>query len=165
MRLVSPSGVVLGGSDGLLATQCAAHAYECNVGGPMSRTRTERLSSTVLGDDTGPIWCPRVVRVGLRFGRRKPVACAESWLRAAGFANTAEARAAIALPPGPCICQIDPAPQPADAASLSPAEGLFAALVLGLCTSAVYDPSRPVLWTTTSLTRQLVLYDGRGFYA
>jgi hypothetical protein len=151
--------------DGLRAAIHTGEAFWCNAGGPMSRTRTERLFSTVLGDETGPIRCPRVLRVGLAFGRRKPVLCADRWLRAAGFATEAEARAVLTLPEGPCICQIDPAPQPVDAASLTPHEGLFFALVLGLCTTAVYDPARPVLWTTTSLTRQLVLYDGRGFYA
>ena len=151
--------------DGLGAGTQTADGYWCNSGGPMSRTRTERLRSTVLGDDTGPIRCPRVLRVGLAFGRQKPVVCAERWLRAAGFASEAEACAMLTLPAGPCICQLDPAPQPVEAASLTPQEGLFLALVLGLCTASVYDPSRPVLWTASSLTRQLVLYDGRGFYA
>ena len=139
--------------------------YDCNTGGPSSRTRTERLSSTVLGHDEGPIRCPRVLRVGLRFGRRKPVACAERWLRDAGFASEDEARAAFTLPSSPCICTVDATPAPKDAATLTATEGLFIALVLGLCSASVYDPARPVLWTSTSLTRQLVLYDGGGFYA
>lgn len=151
--------------DGLRAALQTVEGVWCNAGGPMSRTRTEQLFSTVLGDDTGPIQCPRVLRVGLAFGRRKPVACAERWLRATGFATELEARAVVALPAGPRICHVDPTPQPVDAASLTPREGLFFALVLGLCTPSVYDPARPLLWTTTSLTRQLVLYDGRGFYA
>jgi hypothetical protein len=151
--------------DGLRAALEIGEALWCNSGGPMSRTRKEPLFSTVLGDETGPIRCPRVLRVGLAFGRRKPVACAERWLRAAGFATDAGARAALTLPAGPRICQIDSAPQPVDAASLTPLEGLFFALVLGLCTPVVYDPARPLVWTTASLTRQLVLYDGRGFYA
>jgi hypothetical protein len=142
-----------------------ADAYWCNSGAPMSRTRTEHLYSTVLGDETGPIRCPRVLRVGLAFGRRKPVPFVEGWLRAAGFSNETEARAVLTLPLGPCICQPDPAPLPVRAEALTPLDGLFIALVLGLCTPSMYDPSRPVLWTTASLTRQLVLYDGRGFYA
>jgi hypothetical protein len=136
----------------------------CNSGGPRSRTRTERLAATLL-DDEGPIHCPRVLRVGLDFGPATPLRCVEGWLLEAGFGSETEARAAIVLPPRPCICQVDRQPQPHDAASLTPVEGLFLALVLGLCTGTVYDPSRPVLWTTTSLTRKLLLYDGRGFYA
>ena len=37
--------------------------------------------------------------------------------------------------------------------------------MLGLCTTQVFDPDRPVLWTTTSLTRFVELFDPRGFYA
>jgi len=39
------------------------------------------------------------------------------------------------------------------------------ALLLGLCTSFQYDPSRPVLWTRASLTRRVELYEPAGFYA
>ena len=36
---------------------------------------------------------------------------------------------------------------------------------IGLCTDQLFDPQRPVIWTETSLTRALDLYDPRGFYA
>ena len=85
----------------ILAGLRLAPDYGCNSGGPMSRTRTERLYTTVLGEDDGPIRCPRVLRVGLAFGRRKPLRCVERWLREAGFGNETEARAVITLPPGP----------------------------------------------------------------
>ena len=49
--------------------------------------------------------------------------------------------------------------------SLPAIDALYQALVLGLCTTWCYDPQRPVLWTRASLTRQLELFDGRGFYA
>ena len=139
--------------------------YELNSGGPCSRTRTERIHSTVLGDDDGPIRCPRVLRVGIDFGRRKPLTCVRDWLKAVGFADEEEARGVLSLPPGPRICAIDPAPQPAPAAQLTALDGLRLTLVLGLCTPCLYDPHRPVLWTQASLARQLVLYDGGGFYA
>jgi len=86
-------------------------------------------------------------------------------LKQCGFADEREARAAIALPIEPCLCRIDTAPQPAPVATLSPADALYQALVLGLSTPWVYDPARPATWTTASLTRQLELFDGRGFYA
>ena len=72
---------------------------------------------------------------------------------------------ALALPLEPCICRPNPAPSPAPVASLLASDALYQALVLGLCTSWCYDPQRPVLWTRASLTRQLELFDGRGFYA
>ena len=80
-------------------------------------------------------------------------------------ADEREARAAIALPGEACLCRIDTAPRPVAVASLSPADALYQALVLGLCTPWLYNPARPVLWTRASLTRQLELFDGRGFYA
>ena len=134
-------------------------------GSPQSRTRTERIRSTVLGVDGGPIRCPEVLRVAIDFGSWSPLRCVERWLRAAGFDSEDEARAAASLPGRTCICQVDPSAVPVNAAALTALEGLGLALVLGLCTASFYDPARSVLWTTTSLTRRLVLYDGGGFYA
>jgi hypothetical protein len=136
-----------------------------NSGGPMSRSRTERLCSTLLGNDTGAVRCPRVLRVGLDFGTRDPLACARRLLKACGFKDERDARAVLPLPLEPCICRPDAAPAPAAVDALPVRDALFQALVLGLCTAWLYDPRRPVLWTRTSLTRQLELFDGRGFYA
>lgn len=136
-----------------------------NSGGPSSRRRTERLSATVLGRDDGAIRCPRVLRVGLDFGRRNPLTWVRGLLETCGFADEREARAAIALPLEPCLCRPDPAARPAPVDTLRPDDALCQALVLGLCTPWRYDPDRPVLWTRTSLTRQLELFDGGGFYA
>ena len=136
-----------------------------NSGGPMSRRRAERLSATVLGHDEGAVRCPRVLRVGLDFGRRSPLNCVRDLLKACGFADEREAREALALPGEPCICRPDAAPSPAPVGSLPAADALYQALVLGLCTAWCYNPRRPVLWTRASLTRQLELFDGRGFYA
>lgn len=139
--------------------------WEANSGGPRSRTRTERIRSTVLGDDEGPIHCPPVLRVAIDFGSLDPIECVSRWLRKSGFADAKEARTAFDLPPCPCICHADPAPRPERAKSLAAFDGLRLAVLLGLCTPWLYDPDRPVLWTRASLTRRLVLYDGGGFYA
>lgn len=136
-----------------------------NSGGPMSRGRRERLTATVLGQDQGAVRCPRVLRIGLDFEGRSPLTCVQNLLKACGFADEREARGALALPAQPCICRPDPAPCPAAVRSLAARDALFQALVLGLCTAWCYDPRRPMLWTRTSLTRQLELFDGRGFYA
>jgi hypothetical protein len=136
-----------------------------NTGGPMSRGRTERLSATVLGRDHGAIRCPRVLRVGLEFGSRDPLRCVRQLLKACRFADEHEARAAIVVPAGPCICRVDTAAQPPHVRTLTPDDALYQALVLGLCTPWRYDPGRPVLWTRASLTRRLELFDGGGFYA
>ena len=138
---------------------------QANSGGPMSRGRSERIAVTLLGNDEGAVRCPRVLRVGLDFGRRSPLACVRDLLEACGFSDEQEARHALALPREPCVCRPEPVPSPAPVASLLAADALYQALVLGLCTAWCYDPRRPVLWTRASLTRQLELFDGRGFYA
>lgn len=136
-----------------------------NSGGPMSRGRNERISSTLLGIDEGAVRCPRVLRVGLDFGKRSALLYVRELLKACGYSDEQEARLALALPPEPCVCRPDPAPSPAPVVSLLASDALYQALVLGLCTAWCYDPRRPVLWTRASLTRQLELFDGRGFYA
>jgi hypothetical protein len=136
-----------------------------NSGGPMSRGRRERLAATILGQDDGSVRCPRVLRIGLDFGRRSPLACVRALLKTCGFADDREARDALVLPAETCICRPDPRPCPTPIASLPARDALYHALVLGLCTAWCYDPRRPVLWTRASLTRQLELFDGRGFYA
>jgi hypothetical protein len=50
-------------------------------------------------------------------------------------------------------------------ASLEPEVVLEQALVLGLSTKSLFDPTRPVIWTRASLTRRLNLYEVEGFYA
>jgi hypothetical protein len=143
-----------------------AEVYErtANAGGPMSRGRSARISVTVLGIDDGAVRCPRVLRVGLDFGRRSPLAYVRGLLKTCGFSDEQEARHALALPQEPCVCRPNPSPSPTPVTSLLAADALYQALVLGLCTAWCYDPRRPVLWTRASLTRQLELFDGRGFY-
>src|SRR6478735_6212187 len=84
-----------------------------NSGGPMSRGRSERISATLLGNDKGDVRCPRVVRVGLDFGRRSPLIYVRELLKACGFSDEHEARYALALPQEPCVCRPNPAPNPA----------------------------------------------------
>ena len=59
---VMPSGVPAIRDPGAAA---AEFVWRMNSGGPSSRTRTERVHSTVLGDNRGPIHCPPVLRVAI----------------------------------------------------------------------------------------------------
>lgn len=149
----------------LVARDVEVYERLANSGGPMSRRRTERLSATVLGRDDGAIRCPRVMRVGLDFGGQNPLTLVRDLLATCGFSDEQEARSAIALPLEPCLCRADTAPRPVPIETLDADAALYQALVLGLCTPWRYDPGRPVLWTRTSLTRHLELFDGGGFYA
>ncbi len=137
-----------------------------NMGGPMSRTRTERITSTLLGRGDGPIRCPTAMRLGLSFGGSAPLAAMEQLLAAVGLASPEDLRRICHVPDHRLICR----PAPPDAPRLPIADAdrwavLAQALMLGLCTAQVYDPSRPVLWTETSLCRGLELHDVGGFYS
>ena len=140
--------------------------YRANVGGPMSRTRTEHIRLTLLGRDTGDIDCPLVLRLGLDFGPANPRAVLNTLLEQAGLLTPEDLRDRVELPPAPLLCRPLPDSIPRlEVASAEPAEVLRQALLLGLCTAQRFDPDRPVLWTAASLGRALELYDPRGFYA
>ena len=137
-----------------------------NTGGPMSRTRREKIASTLLGKDDGYIQCPLRIRLGLKFEDTHPVHCLEAILDAEGFRDPEELRSLYALPQEGLICM----PLPARGRRLpvvhtSRRDVLEQALLLGLCTAQIFDPQRPVLWTETSLTRAVELFDPTGFYA
>ena len=139
---------------------------QANSGAWMSRTRRERIKSSLLGQDDGCIRCPRRIRIGLRFVDTHPVSCLESILAAAGFRSYEDLRHAIEVPETRLICRPQPEPEKRlEVHGSSPFEVLEQALWLGLCTTQLFDPGRPLLWTETSLTRALELFDPTGFYA
>ena len=146
-----------------------APGLHANMGGPMSRTRSERIRSTILGNDEGPIRCPRVLHAGLRFRTgADPVHVMHRVLKRAGFGSAEALREAFALPATPLICQALPTNAPRLEVLISSSEPmpiLEQALLLGLSTPYCFDPARPVLWTQASLTRGIVLFDPAGFYA
>jgi len=137
-----------------------------NMGGPMSRTRNERIKSTILGNKKGQIQCPRVIRLGIDFGRKSPLKALGELMAAEGFSSPEDLRLEYMLPPGRLICR----PLSGNFKRLvlgetPPYNILEHALMLGLCTSQIFDPERPVIWTETSVTRCLELFDPAGFYA
>lgn len=136
-----------------------------NSGGPMSRTRTERLQATLLGVKGG-VHCPRFRAVGIDFGGgADPLTVVFRLLDEAGFASPEALRAVFAMPTQTMACRATDQPAPVRLGTCARLELLEQALLLGLCTPYLYDPSRPVLWTRASLTRKLELFDMGGFYA
>jgi hypothetical protein len=134
-------------------------------GQPPARQRQERIASTLLGRHDGPIHCPRVIRIGFDLtARQDPLEVLEALLFDAGCGTPEELRRAIALPDRPYICRPDAGTPPCTLGSPR-AEVLRHALMLGLCTAHLYNPSRPVIWTRGSLSRSLELFDPEGFYA
>jgi hypothetical protein len=165
-----------------------------NSGGPMSRTRKERIRSSLLGSDDGVIRCPRRISLCLRFDREiefdreidlgmlrdavaagvqyqkmqpdpGPVEYLFALLKGEGLNDPEELRERYILPPGKMICGPWTNTQdPLFVYDASSYDVLEQALMLGLCTAHIYDPTRPVLWTQTSLTRAVELFDPGGFY-
>ena len=137
-----------------------------NSGGPMSRTRKERIRSTLLGNDDGLVRCPRIVRVGIEFPNADPVEVLTGILNGEGYASPEDLRGELEIPDHALIARpYTERTGVVDARYDARRDVLWNALVLGLCTAQVYDPSRPVLWTQASLTRRLELFDPAGFYA
>lgn len=141
---------------------------EANMGGPMSRSRTERIHSSLLGKDDGAIRCPRIIRLGLEFARDDdPVVVMMELLAEEGYGSPEDLRDEFPVPESRLICR----PLGDDNARLKLYAGasrlkiLEQALLLGLCSSTLFDPARSVLWTQASLLRGLELFDPAGFYA
>jgi len=138
----------------------------CNAGGPMSRSRQERLSASVLGKDKGrAVHCPRVMPLALDFEEADPVETIYALLAARGLDSPEALRAVIHPRSTAAICRPSRSLRRIKVATAKPGLVLRKALMLGLCTPWLYDPSRPVIWTSTSLQRSLQLFDGEGFYA
>jgi hypothetical protein len=147
------------------ATRYVEPTLECNVGGPMSRSRELTLRSTILGDGVGHVSCPRVRSVALDFGEVDPVPYVRGLLLGLGYESPEAARSALLPILQPCLCCVSNEIEPAPVDSLEPEVLLEQALVLGLSTKSLFDPARPVIWTRASLTRRLNLYEVEGFYA
>ncbi len=132
---------------------------------PVSRTRVERVSSTLLANDDGPIRCPRRLTLALDVGNCDPGKTMMRLLRECGFDDPQQLRASFDDFPPPMICCLNPAIRPRVVARSDSIDVLRDACLLGLCTAVFYDPARPVIWTSASLTRRVELFDTAGFYA
>lgn len=149
----------------VLPARKGAREYLFNMGGPMSRTRTEKLSSSLLGSTDGPISCPMVARLGLNFGKLKPVELLRELLQEEGYQSPEELKDIFLPYKRTYICHVSAKPKPVVVKNATPEIIFYQAVMLGLCTTTIFDPARPVIWTNASLTRCLDLYDMKGFYA
>ncbi len=137
-----------------------------NTGGPMSRTRKQNVRSTLLGSDKGAVRISRNKSLGLLFEDGvSAVDVMDALLRSVGMDTPEGLRTLFALPPAPLLAQASTA----DEVRLcvykgAPFEVLEQALWLGHCSAYLFDPGRPIVWTETSLRRNLELYEPAGFY-
>jgi len=138
--------------------------YLFNMGGPMSRTRSEHIQSSLLGTGSGPIKCPLVTCLGLDFEEMPPLQTIHNLLVLEGYKNPEELRRDFQQLNRRLICHSFLNPNRLQVKTASRSAILAQAVLLGLCTSTFFDPDRPVIWTNSSLTRCLDLYDMKGFY-
>ena len=133
-------------------------------GGPPARQRREHIYSSLLGKKDGEIRCSRIIRLGFLSPGDDLLEYLNDLIGAEGYRRSEDLRDDITIPEKPYICR--PTKQPAPCSLNAPRTEVFRhALMLGLCTSQLYDPSRPVIWTRNSLTRVVDLFDPEGFYA
>ncbi|MEI7481727.1 MAG: hypothetical protein WCK75_05185 [Elusimicrobiota bacterium] len=139
-----------------------------NVGGQGRKWRKQKIHSSILGKSDGVPRCRLVTRLCLGFAAGEdPVTVINGILAGKGYSSPEQLRGAFSLPAGRLICR--PAGKIIRGVYLRVKTAdrdkvLEQALLLGLCTSQIFDPARPVLWTTVSLTRALELFDPAGFY-
>lgn len=133
------------------------------------KPETQRLAGSLLGKPGGEggAKLSMALAFALKFEEGEdPVEVTRGILARAGFASPEDLRDVV-RPPRECMVCV-PSRNVAPTARYG-GEGadipfLSAALVLGLCTATFYDPARPVLWTTASLTRRVRLFTLGGFY-
>lgn len=145
----------------------ALETWQCNTGGPMSRTRREQIHSTLLGDLQKSLCWPSVLRAGLIFPERvSPVSFLSKLLKQEGFASPEQLRSCFPVPCTLMTCRpTDVTPGSfVDVAKAAPDQILEQALLLGLCGVSFYDPARPVIWTNGALQRKVELFAMGEFY-
>ncbi len=126
----------------------------------------DTIQTSLLGRDDGIVRCRRVIRLGLDFGDGAPVDALYAMLEKRGFSKPEHLREVFGVPGKPLIC----GPLPSEVPRIvvrhaKPDDVLYQALLLGLTTAYMFDPGRPVIWTTSSVTRGVELFDPEGFYA
>ena len=144
-------------------------ALYANAGGPARRRFKQIINSSILGKNDGFVRCPRIISLGLIFTvGEDPVTVITDILKQEGFFSPEELREKFSLPEGRLLCRpVEASLRHGGCLVVKTADRnkvLEQALMLGLCTNQLFNPARPVLWTETSLTRVVELFDPAGFY-
>ncbi len=151
-----------------LLTTPACEPWLFNYGGPSSRTRREKIESSLLGNVSKRSVFPHRTRVGLVFQPGvSPFELVNQLLLRCGYRYPEELRAELVLPQTlMAVYPIDDDRVPfLDAQTGSSQAVLTQAILLGLCGATFYDPARPIIWTDHRLSRKLDLFAVGDFYA
>ena len=140
-----------------------------NMGSPMTRRHEEQISGSLFGKpgghDDGGARLACSMTIGLRFEPNdNPLEIVRAHMKSEGYSSQEELKLKFSIPAISMLCVVAALPEKIQ---VTPKHKNFLlnALILGLCTATHYDPTRPVIWTRTSLTRQLKLFTLGGFYA
>ena len=106
------------------------HERRANVGGPMSRSRSQPIRASLLQGDGATFDCRR--QLGVDFGEHDPIEAVHAALRAARVPDPESLRARFALPAEPCLCREVPALAVPHLQDLAAEDLLERALLLGL---------------------------------
>lgn len=132
----------------------------------MSRMHSVRIISSLLGQWNRDVGFPKNSQLGLDFEGHSPVEFMQHLLKQQGFDYPKELKQQSDIPRERLICRaLNSEHELISVTRGEPEKVLLQALMLGLCTAHLYDPHRPVLWTQTSLTRIVELFEPEGFYA
>ena len=140
-----------------------------NMGSPMTRRHEEHISGTLYGapggNDDGSAKLACSLSIGLRFEPDDdPLEILRERMKSEGLFSQEELKQIFSIPTISMLCVVTELPKKIQTTPKQK-NFLLNALILGLCTATHYDPTRPVIWTRTSLTRQLKLFTLGGFYA
>lgn len=131
--------------------------------GPAPRNCVQIIDASLLGEWEDSFERGFVARLDFpEGGRGSHLAMARQLLEQAGYTEPDQLRSLPGLPRGRWICRELTKETPALVPTESPL--LLHAAVLGLCSSVLYCPGRPVIWTESRLRRRLVLYREKNFY-
>jgi hypothetical protein len=133
----------------------------------MSRTRKQQVASSLLGTHADHSnRCPLHRTLGLCFDEAaSAVRAVESLMHSVGLNDTAGLRKLFTLPDFALMARpAHAAVAPVCVGADNTMQVLEQALWLGLCSPYLFDPSRPVVWTETSLRRRVELFEPAGFY-
>jgi hypothetical protein len=141
----------------------AQHNYWTNSGAPMGRMLRRPFHSDLYWGDDGFQAVQKIMRVAIRFHHTQcPVEYMHGLLEKYGYDTPEDLREAFDHPQKRLMAS--PYLLECGCAWAHHQPALRNALILGLSTNSIYDPSRPVVWTRASLSRSLELVDTAGFY-
>lgn len=148
-------------------------AFQWRRGPHYMNSRGPYLEESLIDRENSPCRVDRIASVAMEFdftmmdaAQGDVVTVLHHFLADHGIRSPEQARALVDIPATPCPVVLDKrVPTLRVSPTTDPADVVRAAVLLGLSTISRYDPNRPVVWTTASLNRSIILVDTSRFYS